>query len=147
MDVTVSDVWLAYEEAIKDPYEAMVIEAQEKARRAYRGHVYCLDDCGEGDTYDENVRICNRCSNRHECLKRWQPDPVAAKKWDDKNRWEAAFNEWTEFSRRCEHGSICKWCDSNCLQALRRMCRETGVQIDYEKCDSDAFEAVWSMEV
>ena len=64
MTVTMSDIQLAYEEALKDPFETIVIRTEEQARKDYNHRQYYLDDCGE------NKDICNYCDNRFECLKR-----------------------------------------------------------------------------
>lgn len=72
MAITFEDVMDAYDNATKDPIQNSIIELNRKKRRSYNGRVAYLDDCGEGDTPEENRRICNRCSNRFECLKRWE---------------------------------------------------------------------------
>lgn len=44
--------------------EMETLAEKEVYRRFYQGRVAYLDDCGESKS------ICNRCSNRYECLKR-----------------------------------------------------------------------------
>lgn len=66
MTVTVSDIWLAYEEALKDPFEEIVIRTKEQARKDYNNRQYYLDD----DDCGISKNICNHCDNRFECLKR-----------------------------------------------------------------------------
>ena len=64
MTITMSDIQLAYEEALKDPFEAIVIRTEEQARKDYNHRQYYLDDCGISKD------ICDYCDNRSECLKR-----------------------------------------------------------------------------
>lgn len=65
MTVTVSDIQLAFDEMMENhPFKRMMYEYEQEARKAYRNQVAYLDDCGE------SVTICNKCSNRFECLKR-----------------------------------------------------------------------------
>lgn len=80
------------------------------------------------------------------------------KKRNSKLRWENAFQKWsddhgiTEQSRTedwgcCGYGSMCDWCEDNsygrpCVRALNKMCREKGIEIDYESRD---FEKIWRM--
>ena len=66
MTITVSDIQLAYEEALKDPFEEIVIRTEEQARKDYNNRQYYLDDDDCGVSKD----ICDYCDNRSECLKR-----------------------------------------------------------------------------
>ena len=65
MTVTVSDIQLAFDEMMENhPFERMMYEYENEARKLYSNQVAYLDDCGE------SAIICNKCSNRFECLKR-----------------------------------------------------------------------------
>lgn len=70
-----------------------------------------------------------------------------------KRNWENAFQKWSDENGLdgamsygcCGYGSMCDWCEDNsygrpCVRALNAMCREKGLNIDYENRD---FEKVW----
>lgn len=84
-------------------------------------------------------------------------DALAKKKRLIKRNWEYAFQKWsdkhgiesdnTEDYGCCGYGSMCDWCEDNsygrpCVRALNKMCREKGIEIDYESRD---FEKIWRM--
>lgn len=82
-------------------------------------------------------------------------DNLARKKRNSKLRWEYAFQKWSNeqfMAGRstegiCGYGSMCDWCEDNsygrpCVRALNKMCREKGIEIDYESRD---FEKIWRM--
>ena len=64
MTVTISDLQLAYDDAMNNPLYQLEINSKEKARQLYNNQQVFLDDCGESKT------ICDKCGQRWECLKR-----------------------------------------------------------------------------
>ena len=70
-----------------------------------------------------------------------------------KRRWENAFQKWSDEESQdgytatgiCGYGDMCDWCEDNsygrpCVRALNAMCREKGIQIDYDDYD---FAKIW----
>lgn len=86
-------------------------------------------------------------------------DNLAKKKRQVRQRWEYAFQKWsdnhgiesdnTEDYGCCGYGAMCDWCEDNsygkpCVRALNKMCREKRIKIDYSKRD---FEKIWRGEI
>ena len=76
-------------------------------------------------------------------------------------KWENAFQKWsdehgmgdgTESWGACGYGVMCDWCEDNsygrpCVRALNAMCREKGIEINYDDIDDNTdFSKVWEGE-
>lgn len=84
-------------------------------------------------------------------------DNLVKKKRQVRQRWEYAFQKWSnsqwddDYSSKgkCGYGAMCDWCEDNsygkpCVRALNKMCREKRIAIDYSKRD---FEKIWRGEL
>ncbi len=81
-------------------------------------------------------------------------------KSNKRRKWGNAFQKWSNEQAQdgymslgcCGYGSMCEWCDDNgygrpCVRALNAMCREKGIEINYEDCSEDYFVEVWDGDI
>lgn len=71
-----------------------------------------------------------------------------------KREWERGFQKWSDEQYKdgttplgkCGYGSCCDYCelgdDNPCIKALRAMCKDLKITIDYEK---QTYKEIWEL--